>query len=179
MSAELPDLQQPQAESLVSAVFDDAPLACLGSCIGRREFVTASILAAAAAMLAAACGQPSQLPSGIGSSPASSAEGGGALVRLADYPDLANPWGVATLRDRKLGAIAVVRGENDQFVALSLRCPHRGGTISLEGDQWVCSRHGGRFEKDGSKIAGPSPTNMKSLSVSYDAAAGTITINAV
>jgi nitrite reductase/ring-hydroxylating ferredoxin subunit len=175
MSADLPVLPE-QAAALESFSAADTGVHCAGGCIDRREFVTASLLAAATALLAA-CGHPSQLPSGE-AGPQTAQSSAGSVVRLADYPDLANAGGVATIRDRKLGAIAIVRGENDRFVALSLRCPHRRGTISLEGDQWVCSRHGGRFEKDGTKIAGPSPTNMKALSATYDAAAGTITINA-
>src|SRR5688500_6578985 len=138
MSADLPNLPA-RVAPLEHVASDDRVLPCAETCIDRRDFVTASILAAASAMLAA-CGHPSQVPSGVAGSPQGQADGAGAVLRVADYPDLANAGGVATLRDRKLGAIAIVRGDDDRFVALSLRCPHRGGTISLEGDQWVCSR---------------------------------------
>jgi Rieske Fe-S protein len=133
--------------------------------IGRRQFISASVIAAAAAALAA-CG---------GSASVTAPQSVGLSVKIADYPALANVGGVATLSSNG-SPLAVVRTGAATFVALSLICPHQGSTINATTSGFRCPNHGATFNSTGTWTGGERTSSMHSYSTSYDAAAGTLAI---
>ncbi len=149
------------------------PAACAGCGLSRREFVERGTLAAVAAFLAA-CGGP--IP-GV-DNPLGPGGGTGSLtIRIADYPALANVGGIA--RVNTSGApVAVVRQSAGTFVAFSMSCPHAGTTINIVGSGFVCPNHGARFNAGGAWTGGQSTSSLQSVPVTYDAAAGTLTLGA-
>lgn len=154
-----------------------APTSCAGGCpladapvavddgMDRRTFIARSVLAAAAAALAA-CG-------GAGDATAPSSVSG--TVDVASQPALATTGGVALVTVS--GAqLAVVRTGETSFVALSRVCPHEGGRIDQGSGGFVCSRHGARFTTTGTWTGGQRTSNMRAYPTSYDAQTGVLTI---
>lgn len=142
---------------------DRCPLA--ERAVTRRTFVSASVLAAAAAALAA-CGASDGVtaPATIGSS-----------LKVSDYPALASTGGVAVVTMNST-RIAVVRTGASTFAALSLVCPHEGGSINPTSGGFLCSRHGARFDTVGTWTGGQRTSSMRSYPTTFDASAGTLAI---
>jgi Rieske Fe-S protein len=136
--------------------------------IGRRQFISASVLAAAAAALAAC-----------------SASGGGGdftgptsvglTLKVSDYPTLASVGGVALVSSSG-SPIAVVKTGATTFIALSRVCPHQGSTVNLVTNGFLCPNHGASFTLNGTWTGVQRTSNMRSYTTTYDSAAGTITI---
>jgi Rieske Fe-S protein len=142
---------------------------CPGLCggaesIGRRAFLSESVLAAAALALAACAGDLSGPPATVSSA-----------IKVSDYPALAvvNGIATATLSGARL---AIVRTGATSFVALSRVCPHQGGAINVSGSGFLCSKHGARFSATGAWVGGERTSNMRSYPVTYDAPTDTLTI---
>lgn len=153
---------------------DVIPAACEGCALSRREFVGRSTLAAVAAVLAAACGGPIpgvDNPVGPGGS-----TGGTLTIKIADYPALANVGGIAKVTNTGGAPIAVVRQSASNFLAFSMSCPHAGTTINISGSGFLCPNHGARFNASGQWTGGQSTSNLVSVSCTYDATAGTLTL---
>jgi len=134
--------------------------------LDRRTFVSQSLLAAAA-MALAACGSAGDFtapPPSVGSS-----------INVATYPALASTGGIAivSLSGTRL---AIVRTGASSFLALSLVCPHEGGSINQNGAGFLCSKHGARFDGTGTWTGGQRTTNMRSYAATYDASTGTLSI---
>lgn len=53
------------------------------------------------------------------------------------------------------GFVFVVRDANGLY-ALTARCPHQGFTTRVEGNDFVCPRHGSEFSFDGAVLTGPA-----------------------
>jgi nitrite reductase/ring-hydroxylating ferredoxin subunit len=136
--------------------------------IGRRQFISASVLAAAAAALAACSASGSSDFTGPSSV-------GGLTLKLSDYATLASVGGVA-LVSASGSPIAVVRTGASTFIALSRVCPHQGSTVNLVANGFLCPNHGASFTLDGTWTGGQRTSNMRSYTTTYDSAAGTITI---
>jgi Rieske Fe-S protein len=64
--------------------------------------------------------------------------------------------GVAPLGTVKGVPAALVRTGISTYVALDLRCPHAGVTVSQAGSEWKCEAHGSVFKLDGAFVAGPA-----------------------
>ena len=154
---------------------DVIPAACEGCALSRREFVGRSTLAAVAAVLAAACGGP--IP-GVDNPVGPGGSTGSLTIKIADYPALANVGGIAKVTPTSGGAIAVVRQSASNFLAFSMTCPHAGTTINISGAGFVCPNHGARFNASGQWTGGQSTSNLVSVSCTYDATAGTLTLGA-
>jgi nitrite reductase/ring-hydroxylating ferredoxin subunit len=145
--------------------------ACAAACplaagtVGRRAFLSQAVLAAAAAALAA-CGGADGLtaPSSIGSS-----------ITVASYPALASAGGVAVV-SLSGTRLAIVRTGSATFEALSLVCPHEGGSINTSGTGFLCSKHGAQFDAAGTWVGGQRTTSMRSYPTTFDETAGTLTI---
>ena len=149
------------------------PAACVGCGLSRREFVGRSTLAAVTAMLASACGGVIDAVT----NPLDPTGGGSVTINLADYPALANVGGIAKVSTG--GApVAVVRQSAAAFLAFSMSCPHAGTTINIVGSGFVCPNHGARFNAAGQWTGGQSTSALTSIPVTYDAAAGTLTLGA-
>lgn len=113
-------------------------------------------LAAAAAL----CGAGAIAATGAGVAHAS----GTLRVQLSKFPALARVGGVAADVGKINNVpIAVVRTGQSTYVALSRRCPHQGGIVTPSGSQWVCPLHQSRFDLDGDKVSGVTPTGLRRL----------------
>jgi len=136
--------------------------------LDRRGFLTQSMLAGAALVLAA-CGVSGDAITGIAPTTI------GSSIKLADYSSLSTVGGVAlvTLSGAQL---AVVRTGADTFIALSLVCPHEGSIVRASSSGFTCPRHGARFSTTGVWQGGQRTSNMRSYPATYDATAGTISI---
>ena len=96
-------------------------------------------------------------------------------VQLSQYPALKKVGGVALVGSLNGSSIAVVRTGRTQYVALDRRCPHAGGIVSQRGREWVCPLHGSRFDIDGDKVSGITPTGLRTLRTSLNG--GVLTIS--
>lgn len=84
-------------------------------------------------------------------------------VRLASFPAL-NAVGGAAVVGRLNGInVAVVRTGPSTYVALDRRCPHAGGIVTASDAGWVCPLHGSRFDLDGDKVSGLTPSGLRRL----------------
>lgn len=134
--------------------------------VGRRQFISATVMAAAAAALAACGGASSSVtaPGTVGLS-----------LKVSDYATLANVGGVALINANG-SPIAVVRTGATTFVALSRVCPHQGTTVNLTTNGFLCPNHGASFTLTGTWTGGERTSSMRSYTTSYDAATATISI---
>lgn len=73
--------------------------------------------------------------------------------------------------------LAIVRTADTSFVAFSRICPHQGGTIQTTSSGFQCPVHGATFDRSGQWVGGQRTSNMRQYPVTYDAAAGTLTID--
>lgn len=151
----------------------DGP-ACDG-CVSRRDFLTRAALAAGAIALAA-CGAADGDVTGISSGPL---PGGPATFTISDYAGLATVGQPVELRDsngRGIG-VAAVRTGDTTFLALGMACTHQGTKVNISGKGFVCPNHGAQFSSTGAVTRGPASQPLYRHDVSYDAAAGTITVS--
>jgi len=132
--------------------------------IDRRDFVMRAAAALAAVALAACSGDPTS-PSSVSST----------TFNLSDYPALSSVGGVATVSISGV-PVAIVRTSSTTFAAFSRICPHQGATIDVTSNGFQCPRHGATFDKNGQWIGGQRTSNLTSYPVSYNAAAGTVTV---
>lgn len=158
----------------------DCPLASAGAADrvaehGRREFLQQSLLAAAAALLTAACGDG--VIGGAGPT-APVILGTSFTVRVADYPALSAVGGIAIVNSSSSNPIALARTGVNSFVALSLICPHAGykPVDVRSGTGFRCPNHGATFDYTGKWTGGQRTRNMQSYPTTYNAGAGTVTI---
>jgi cytochrome b6-f complex iron-sulfur subunit len=112
-------------------------------------------LAAAAAL----CGFGAAAVAGTGVAQAS----GTLRVQLSKYPALGKVGGAAVVGSLNGTQVAVVRTARTRYVALDRRCPHAGGIVTQSGNQWVCPLHGSRFDLDGDKVSGVTPSGLRKL----------------
>ncbi|MFI5245391.1 MAG: ubiquinol-cytochrome c reductase iron-sulfur subunit, partial [Gemmatimonadales bacterium] len=64
------------------------------------------------------------------------------------------------------------------FVALAMVCTHTGFyPIDIVSSGFYCPVHGSSFSKTGGVTGGPAPSGLASFATSYDATAGTVTVN--
>ena len=96
-------------------------------------------------------------------------------VQLSKYPALRKVGGAAAVGSLNGASIAVVRTGRTKYVALDRRCPHAGGIVSQSGSQWVCPLHGSRFDLDGDKVSGVTPSGLRKLKTSLSGGVLTIT----
>jgi Rieske Fe-S protein len=148
---------------------------CDGSCpLGRREFLGAAALTALA-LLETACGDGQIGPTGA--TPGGTTGGANTLVvKVASYTALASTGGAARVDGGSGTPVALVRTGAASFAAFSLRCPHEGFTVTVQGGAFYCPAHGARFASSGTWTGGQRTTNLRSLAATYDAVAGTVTI---
>lgn len=116
------------------------------------------------ALLATACGDeattsPAADTSGSGdaASPA-----GGSLAALADIP-----VGGALVVAKGPGGKPVVlaRPREDEVVAFSAICTHKGCTVGVEGSSIVCPCHGSTYDLTGANTGGPAPSPLPPVDV--------------
>jgi Rieske Fe-S protein len=133
--------------------------------IDRRDFVMRAAAALAAVALAACGSDGLTSPSSVAST----------TLTLANYPALSTVGGVATATVDGV-PLAIVRTSSTTFAAFSRICPHQGATIDVTTGGFQCPRHGATFDKNGQWIGGERTSNLASYPVTYNAAAGTLTV---
>lgn len=85
-------------------------------------------------------------------------------LELARYPVLATPGGMLAMTVNGKGKpLLVMRLENDQFRAMSLRCPHLGCTVRWDNatQQLICPCHRSIFDDTGRRLSGPAKTSLQ------------------
>lgn len=135
--------------------------------VDRRSFFRETVRLAALALLAEACAGTDSITGPRLSSPLT--------VTLADYPQLAQVGGVARISGAS-APMALANLGNGDYVALSLVCPHAGGIVQWYGSSFVCPVHGATFSDSGRWIGGQPTSSLHEYPTTYDAAAGTVTI---
>lgn len=150
------------------------PKSCPGCTRGldRRTFLSAATMAAVLAALDACSGLTS--PGGT----FNGSYGGPITVTLANFSALATVGGVARVDGGSGAPTALYRNSASSFVALSMVCPHAGFyPIDITSSGFYCPVHGSSFSKSGGLQGGPSPSGLATFSTSYNALAGTVTVN--
>ena len=97
------------------------------------------------------------------------------VVKLADNPAIAAVGGNVKVTDD----VMLIRMDESKFIAVSTICRHKGCTVELEGDKFVCPCHGSEYTVQGKVIQGPSKDNLKTFETMFDSEKGIITIKAV
>jgi cytochrome b6-f complex iron-sulfur subunit len=149
-------------------------------CLNRRDFFAKSALAAAALVVAEACGDGQigpPIPKRTGGGDPNVPVGGVPPFNVSKFPGLAT---VGVLVDIGFER-AVIKTDAATFKGFSRICTHQGCDTEVVNNRFECPCHGSIFDKDGSVIRGPnieSPpiTPLAQLAVTFDAATGTITI---
>ena len=148
--------------------------------VDRRQLLKQGVLAAVAATLSATVSACARAALPVNTAPTTSTTPLGAWsirVRPADFPALANVWGIARVDGDSDKPVAVVRTPTG-FAAFSLRCPHAGATVEFSGDKFVCPGHGAEFKADGTWTGGHRTTNLTALVATYDVATQILVLTA-
>jgi len=152
-------------------------MAC-SDCINRRDFLAKSALAAAALVAVEGCGD-GQIgpPSRNDNDGDPNVPAGSVTVKLSDFPALATVGVVVDIGHQR----AVIRTGASTFRGLSRICTHEQCDTDVRNNRFECPCHGSIFASDGSVVRGPSVASpqiapLSPLNVTYDAAAGTITV---
>lgn len=135
----------------------------------RREFIAASAVTAVEALLTA-CGGSASGATGVDTGSVSLS------VQVSSYPALANVGGIARV-DTGGTPVAAVRTGASTFSAFSLICPHFGCTVGINGSSFLCPCHGAEFASSGAWIGGQRTTSLTSLTTSFNATTGVLTIS--
>jgi cytochrome b6-f complex iron-sulfur subunit len=136
--------------------------------VGRREFLGAGVLGAAALLLAACSGSATG-SGGSGGTPSALS------VKVSDYSALSTTGGIAVLQASNGYPLAVVRTASG-YVVLSRVCPHQGSTVNVSGSGFLCPNHGARFSATGAWTGGERTSGLSQIASSYDAATGILAI---
>ena len=146
----------------------------------RRQFLSQTALAAAAAVLTtalAACGDGNIGGAEVTGPTTTPVPPKGLTIRIADFPALQQTGGTARVDGGTATPIAVTRIGASSFVALSMVCPHAGfSPIDIVAGGFRCPNHGATFASDGVWTGGQPTTRLQSYPTVYSASAGTLTI---
>jgi Rieske Fe-S protein len=99
---------------------------------------------------------------------------GDIIIKLSDpkNANLKNVKGSVLLDDENI----LIRISQTQFLAVNLICRHKGCTVDLTGDQFVCPCHGSEYDITGKVTHGPSKANLKTWVTNYDSDKGIVTV---
>ncbi len=101
-------------------------------------------------------------------------KGNDIVVNLKDAKnsELTKVGGSILLDDENM----LIRTSQTQFAAVNLICKHKGCTVELTGNKFVCPCHGSEYAIDGKVTEGPSKKNLDTYEVVYDPTAETVTV---
>ena len=139
--------------------------------ISRRDFIKKSALTVAVGG-AAISGLNLSLLSQTGKKAVIHRSGGDVVLKLAENPALTSVGGHVLVGEDMI----LIRTDETTFDAISLICRHKGCTVELEGDKFVCPCHGSEYTKTGKVTQGPSKDNLKTFETMFDSQGGTVTI---
>lgn len=82
--------------------------------------------------------------------------------------DIADKPGV-TLHPKSIAdPLMVVKNADGSYTALVLKCPHKGGPLSVVGDQLECDWHHSTFDMHGNVTKGPAKSALTSYPVTLN-----------
>lgn len=134
----------------------------------RRQFVgRASFILAGLALVGCEVGSPLR-PLGSALS-----------INVADFPALLSIGGAVRIMTDPKTPIALARTDIDQFEAFSLKCPHEGHVVNVNGGAtpFGCPNHGAQFDVTGKWVGGQKTGNLTRYRTTFDESSGTITIS--
>ena len=101
-------------------------------------------------------------------------KGGDVVVNLKDAKNsaLTEVGGCIFLDDENI----LIRTSQTQFAAVNLICKHKGCTVELTGNKFVCPCHGSEYDINGKVTEGPSKKNLDTYEVVYDPEKETVTV---
>lgn len=128
--------------------------------VNRREFLQAVEAMGIACVLPAAMGACASLPYARGI-----AETDRLVVLRSEIP----PSGTVLVEtpDDQL-PILLRRVSDNDFIALSTKCTHRGCQVENAGTQLVCPCHGSAFTLTGERVQGPAERALTRFAVTSD-----------
>lgn len=141
--------------------------------ISRRDFMkTSAVSVVAGTVLLSGLNMGKLLASS--KSGAFSRSGDDVVVKLSDPKNaaLANVGGSVMIDDDNI----LIRTSQTQFLGVNLICKHKGCTVELQGDKFVCPCHGSEYTLDGKVTTGPAKSNLKTYETIFDSEKGTVTI---
>jgi cytochrome b6-f complex iron-sulfur subunit len=149
-------------------------------CLNRRDFFAKSAFAAAALMALEACGDGQigpPAPRSVAGDPLLPL-GGPVTIKLSDFPALADTGVIVDVPNKQR---TVMRTGPATFLALSKLCSHQQCDIDIKGDHYECPCHGSQFTATGQVTRGPNIASppigpLRSLKVTFDQVAGTLTM---
>jgi len=138
----------------------------------RRGFVGAS----AAGLLVMGCAGANKMKTAP-----SKQEGDIVEVEIDKVAELGTPGGMVAVEPKGMKPVLVMRLENQQFRAMSMKCTHIGCTVRWDNEEQLlrCPCHGSRFKDDGSVTKGPAkralaqyPTQLLGTKLQINVAGG-------
>jgi len=96
------------------------------------------------------------------------------VVNLKDTKNsaLANVGGCVYLDDDNI----LIRTSLTQFAAVNLICTHKGCTVEVNGNKFVCPCHGSEYALDGKVTEGPAKKDLKTYNAVYNPTNETVTV---
>lgn len=100
--------------------------------------------------------------------------GGDIIIKLSDPQNssLSAVNGYINLDDENV----LVRLSQTKFLAVNLICRHKGCTVDVTGNKFVCPCHGSEYDLDGTVTNGPAKSNLITYETNYDQDKGTVTV---
>jgi Rieske Fe-S protein len=100
--------------------------------------------------------------------------GNDVVVNLKDAKNsaLAKVGGSVLLDDDNM----LIRTSQTQFAAVNLICTHKGCTVEIEGNKFVCPCHGSEYTLEGKVTEGPAKKDLKKYTAVYDPTKETVTV---
>ncbi len=139
--------------------------------ISRRDFIKRSAIGVAAGSAVISgfnlTALSAQLSKGIWHK-----SGGDIIVKISENPALTSVGGSVSVTDE----LMLIRMDESTFFAVSLICRHKGCTVELEGDKFVCPCHGSEYTLKGKVTQGPAKDNLKTFETMFDSSGGVVTI---
>src|ERR1043165_3362091 len=100
-------------------------------------------------------------------------------LMLVDTPELEKVGGAYHLQVDEIGAnILVVRTGEESFIAVDIKCPHKGCEVAIDtktNSKFVCPCHGSEFKLTGEVTKGPAKKNLGVYQAKFKDGEGTIT----
>jgi Rieske Fe-S protein len=150
------------------------------NCLNRRDFLTKSALAAAALVVAEACGDgqigPPTPRVAVGGNPDAPTTAG-VTITVASFPALATVGKLVDIQTER----GLVRIGAATFQGYSKICTHQQCITDIRNNQFQCPCHGSVYAADGTVIKGPDVENsgitpLLALTTTFDPVNGTVTV---